>query len=253
MTTPPQGWLFETTVGGLGGKPLAIAPDRIVFGDKTIPVAGIRIVNTQVVNQYVNGIPTGTNYNLTFQGDGWKQVIRWAHGSIAKAETKERDKTAYAVLDDFLMKAVGPRLADEAVARMHGPEPMKVGALILGPELVVKKLMGAKTIPWAAVAVEHLSMQAGAWNVMVIDQQNQLQRIANISLLADNATFLHILLNACRTAATQGQAQYAPPPQQFAPAPQDQASQFAPPQGQPEPVQDPQQFQPPQGQGVTAR
>ncbi len=98
-------WMYsiELPQGALIKRQMQLTMDAVTFNGKSIPVAAIDVVKSQVTRQFVNGIPTATTYKVQLEGQGGlRQTMKWSFASLQKQETKDKCEQAYRTMIDLI-------------------------------------------------------------------------------------------------------------------------------------------------------
>ena len=113
---------YRVEVGALFKTTLAISPGGLEWGDAKFPLDEVKAVRWGGTRHSINGIPTGTTYNISF-GDG----RRLASVGIRKS-------AIYQNYVDRLWKAVGVRLLTEMLADLRNGKKLRFGGAIVDDE-----------------------------------------------------------------------------------------------------------------------
>ncbi len=116
---------YETTVGSVFGKPLAISPAGVRYGDLHFALEDITRVRWGGVRRSVNGIPTGTTYTIGFGDNAREAVVQFRGEQIFLAFTQR------------LFRTVGPRLMTEMLAKLRAGKAYTIGSIVLRDNAVI--------------------------------------------------------------------------------------------------------------------
>ncbi len=190
-------WMYsiELPQGALIKRQMQLTMDAVTFNGKSIPVAAIDVVKSQVTRQFVNGIPTATTYKVQLEGQGGlRQTMKWSFASLQKQETKDKCEQAYRTMIDLIRDQAGPRIVANQLAK---PLPTKFGPYEITPEGVgVSGLLSAKQAPW--VAITGATMNQGVYSVTFVDEQGRGKAFGAMSLWDANAIFLPEVMTGYR-------------------------------------------------------
>ena len=125
---------YEADIGVVSKNKLRISPDGVQWRGSKIPLEEIKRVRWGATRHSVNGIPTGTTYNI-FVG-----------GERGGARIQLRKQQIYSEFVDRLWKTAGVRLLTEMLESLQAGKRYRFGTAIVtdqGVELERRKLFGA--------------------------------------------------------------------------------------------------------------
>ena len=125
---------YEADIGVMFKDKLRISPDGVLWRGSKIPLEEIKRVRWGGTRQSVNGIPTGTTYNIFVGGE---------RGGTSIELRKEQ---IYSEFVDRLWKTAGVRLLTEMLERLRAGKRYRFGTAVVtdhGVELERRKLFGA--------------------------------------------------------------------------------------------------------------
>lgn len=125
---------YEADVGALFTSKLRISPDGVQWKESTIPLDEIKRLRWGGTRHSVNGIPTGTTYNV-FVG-----------GELGGTTIELRTKQIYTEFVDRLWKAAGARLLVDMLGGLRGGQRYYFGTVVVtdhGVELERRRLFAA--------------------------------------------------------------------------------------------------------------
>jgi len=175
---------YETEIGAVFKDKLKISPDGISYKNKTLPLKDIIGYRWGGTKHSVNGIPTGTTFNITIG---------------TETDTIRIELRKQKIVQEFVEKlwmAVGIRLLTELLDGLGNGQRYQFGTAIVddkGMELEQRKLFGKnerKYCPWSELVIWN-----GAGTFGISQKDNRKMSVELSYLEDDNA---HILESAIR-------------------------------------------------------
>lgn len=127
---------YQVEIGLIFKDKLCISPDGIEWKGKHFPLNSITWVKWGAVNNSVNGIPTGTDYDIGF-GD-----------EQSSAEIKTRKEDIFRTFTDKLWRAVCVRLLTETLETLRSGKTISIGNTVIddnGLQLQRHKFFGTES------------------------------------------------------------------------------------------------------------
>lgn len=110
---------YEAEVGAVFKDTLRISPDGIEWKGRRWPLDSVTRVRWGATKHSVNGIPTGTFYNIVFGNDSTKETINL------------RRKTTFDNFVERLWKAVGTRILTDYLAGLQAGKKYRFGSTVV--------------------------------------------------------------------------------------------------------------------------
>lgn len=116
---------YSADVGMVLKEELKISPDGVVWKGVLLPLGSIRSVRWGGTRHSVNGIPTGTTYEIHIADDKTRVAINLRNG------------TTFSSFTDKLWRAVGGRLIVEYLTRLKAGESIAFGPAIVSNDGII--------------------------------------------------------------------------------------------------------------------
>ncbi len=116
---------YSADVGMVLKEELKISPDGVAWKGQLLPLSSIRFVRWGGTRHSVNGIPTGTTYEIHIANDKTRIAINLRNG------------TTFSSFIDKLWRAVGTRLVVDYLTRLKAGESIAFGTAIVSDDNVV--------------------------------------------------------------------------------------------------------------------
>jgi Mg2+ and Co2+ transporter CorA len=179
---------YQAEVGLAFKNTLSISPEGISWKGRNFPLDSITRVRWGAVRNYVNGIPTGTNYTIAFGDDRFESVVDL------------RRESTYSAFLDKLWRAVCVRLLGELLENLkNSKRDMYFGDILVhddGVTLVKHKFLVADEkvrYTWSQVNVRSFN------GMLYASAKNDEKAYSSASYIDDANT--HILDQAIRMAS----------------------------------------------------
>lgn len=191
MNQTPQAPTFSGTVslGVMGKREVVLSPGQIVFGKHVVATHTIAEVRLRVTKNYVQGIPTSTNYRLQITDEN-RQRSTWSFGftSMQKKDVKAYVTDVFNRLYDQLQREAGPQIVQRFIAANPQPDAA-FGPWRFWPEgIVAKEAFQTVTVPWGQLAGS--AMNQGMIQLRYRDPVGKERHAGAMSMWTPNAIFL---------------------------------------------------------------
>lgn len=116
---------YSADVGMVLKEELKISPDGVAWKGQLLPLSSIRSIRWGGTRHSVNGIPTGTTYEIHIANDKARVTINLRNG------------TTFSSFTDKLWRAVGTRLVVDYLTRLKAGESMAFGPAIVSDDSII--------------------------------------------------------------------------------------------------------------------
>jgi hypothetical protein len=116
---------YTADVGMVLKEELKISPDGVAWKGQLLPLTSIRSVRWGGTRHSINGIPTGTTYEIHIANDKTRIAINLRNG------------TTFSSFTDKLWRAVGSRLVVDYLTRLKAGESIAFGPAIVSDDSIL--------------------------------------------------------------------------------------------------------------------